>query len=69
MENTENINIYIFCFGNSLTIILFLVGTDCIVGMNTDNGMCSSIPESVCSKAFEGYREKYIRITQKKLFK
>jgi len=50
----ENINIYILCFGNSLTIILFLIGTDCIVGMNTDDGMCTSVSESVCYKAFEG---------------
>lgn len=48
----ENINIYILCFGNSLTIILFLIGTDCIVGMN-DDGMCTSVSESVCYKTFE----------------
>jgi len=49
----ENINIYILCFGNSLTIILFLVGTDCIVGKNTDDGMFTSVSESMCYKAFE----------------
>jgi hypothetical protein len=41
MENMENINIYILCFGNSLTVMVFLVGTDCIVGVNTDDGMCT----------------------------
>jgi len=50
----ENIDIYILCFGNFLTIILFLVGTDCIVGMNTDDWMCTSVSESVCYKASEG---------------